>query len=26
MGLLYRQDIFDEYGLTVPKTWAEFEE
>jgi multiple sugar transport system substrate-binding protein len=26
MGLLYRKDIFDKYGLTVPKTWAEFEE
>jgi multiple sugar transport system substrate-binding protein len=26
MGLLYRKDIFDKYGLTVPETWAEFEE
>jgi len=24
MGLLYRKDIFDEYGLKVPKTWEEF--
>jgi multiple sugar transport system substrate-binding protein len=24
MGLLYRQDIFDSYGITVPKTWDEF--
>lgn len=24
MGLLYRQDIFDQYGLTVPTTWDEF--
>jgi multiple sugar transport system substrate-binding protein len=24
MGLLYRQDIFDKYKLTVPKTWDEF--
>lgn len=24
MGLLYRQDIFDEYGVTVPTTWQEF--
>jgi multiple sugar transport system substrate-binding protein len=24
MGLLYRKDIFDEYGLKVPKTWDEF--
>ncbi|MBN1172445.1 MAG: extracellular solute-binding protein [Micromonosporaceae bacterium] len=26
MAMLYRQDIFDKYGLTVPKTWAEFKE
>jgi len=25
MGMLYRQDIFDEYGIAVPTTWAEFE-
>src|SRR5215211_1742165 len=24
MGLLYRKDLFDEYGLKVPKTWDEF--
>jgi multiple sugar transport system substrate-binding protein len=24
MGLLYRQDIFDQHGITVPKTWDEF--
>jgi multiple sugar transport system substrate-binding protein len=24
MALLYRQDLFDKYGITVPKTWAEF--
>lgn len=24
MGLLYRKDIFDEYGLKVPETWEEF--
>lgn len=24
MGLLYRKDIFDKYGITVPKTWADF--
>jgi multiple sugar transport system substrate-binding protein len=24
MGLLYRQDIFDEYGIEVPTTWDEF--
>jgi multiple sugar transport system substrate-binding protein len=24
MGLLYRQDIFDQYGITVPKTWDDF--
>lgn len=25
MGMLYRQDIFDEYGIEVPATWEEFE-
>ncbi|EWM10064.1 extracellular solute-binding protein [Kutzneria sp. 744] len=24
MGLLYRQDIFDQHGIAVPKTWDEF--
>jgi multiple sugar transport system substrate-binding protein len=24
MGMLYRQDIFDSYGIGVPKTWDEF--
>lgn len=24
MGLIYRQDIFDQYGLTMPTTWEEF--
>lgn len=24
MGMLYRQDIFDEYGVDVPATWDEF--
>ena len=24
MGLLYRKDLFDEYGLKVPETWEEF--
>jgi multiple sugar transport system substrate-binding protein len=24
MGMLYREDIFKQYGLTVPKTWDEF--
>lgn len=24
MGLLVRQDIFDQYGVTVPTTWEEF--
>lgn len=26
MGLLYRQDIFDEHGIEVPGTWEEFAE
>ena len=24
MGMLYRKDIFDQYGIQVPKTWDEF--
>jgi multiple sugar transport system substrate-binding protein len=24
LGMLYRKDIFDKYGITVPTTWAEF--
>lgn len=24
MGMLYRKDIFDEYGIEVPTTWEEF--
>jgi multiple sugar transport system substrate-binding protein len=24
MGMLYRKDIFDKYGMTAPKTWDEF--
>lgn len=24
MGMLYRADLFDKYGLTVPKTWDDF--
>lgn len=24
VGMLYRKDIFDKYGLTVPTTWAEY--
>ncbi|MCV2394858.1 extracellular solute-binding protein [Actinotalea sp. M2MS4P-6] len=24
MGMLYRQDIFDKYGVSVPTTWEEF--
>ena len=24
MGMLYRKDIFDKYGIQVPKTWDEF--
>jgi multiple sugar transport system substrate-binding protein len=24
MGMLYRQDLFDKYGITPPKTWDEF--
>ncbi|MFV2088317.1 ABC transporter substrate-binding protein [Micromonospora sp. LOL_021] len=26
MAMLYRQDIFEQYGLTVPTTWTEFRE
>ncbi|MEH1125652.1 ABC transporter substrate-binding protein [Micromonospora sp. CPCC 206061] len=26
MAMLYRQDIFDKYQLTVPKTWDEFKQ
>jgi multiple sugar transport system substrate-binding protein len=26
MGMLYRQDIFDEHGITPPETWDEFAE
>lgn len=26
MAMLYRQDIFDKYQLTVPKTWEEFQQ
>jgi multiple sugar transport system substrate-binding protein len=26
MGMLYRQDIFDKYGITPPQTWDEFAE
>jgi multiple sugar transport system substrate-binding protein len=26
MALLYREDIFQKYKLTVPKTWAEYKE
>jgi len=25
MGMIYRSDIFDEYGITPPTTWAEYE-
>ena len=24
MGLLYRKDLFDQYGIAVPKTWPQF--
>jgi multiple sugar transport system substrate-binding protein len=24
MGMLYRKDIFDQYGIAVPKTWDDF--
>lgn len=26
MGLIYRTDVFKKYGITPPKTWAEFAE
>jgi multiple sugar transport system substrate-binding protein len=26
MGMIYRRDIFDQYGITPPTTWAEYEE
>ncbi len=26
VGFLYRKDIFDKYGITVPKTWDEYAE
>ncbi|SDT26853.1 ABC transporter substrate-binding protein [Microlunatus soli] len=26
MGMLYRSDVFDKYGLTVPVTWDDFAE
>ena len=25
MGMIYRKDVFDKYGVTPPTTWAEFE-
>ncbi|HUZ18558.1 MAG TPA: sugar ABC transporter substrate-binding protein [Spirochaetia bacterium] len=25
-GLIYRKDLFDQYKIAVPKTWAEFEQ
>ena len=25
MGMIYRTDVFEQYGLTVPTTWAEYE-
>lgn len=25
MGMIYRTDVFDEYGIDVPTTWAEYE-
>lgn len=25
MGMIYRQDVFDQYGITAPTTWAEYE-
>jgi multiple sugar transport system substrate-binding protein len=24
LGMLYRKDVFDRYGLSIPKTWEEF--
>lgn len=26
MGMIYRKDIFDQYGITPPTTWAEYEQ
>ncbi|PZG23531.1 hypothetical protein C1J01_01020 [Nonomuraea aridisoli] len=26
LAMIYRKDIFDEYGITPPKTWAEYEQ
>jgi multiple sugar transport system substrate-binding protein len=26
MGMLYREDVFDEHGIEVPETWEEFAE
>ena len=26
MGMIYRKDIFEQYGLTPPTTWAEYEQ
>ncbi|MEO3746450.1 extracellular solute-binding protein [Plantactinospora sp. B5E13] len=26
VALIYRKDIFDKYGITPPKTWAEYEQ
>ena len=26
MGMIYRKDIFDKYGITPPTTWAEYEQ
>lgn len=26
MAMIYRKDIFDKYGITPPKTWAEYEQ
>ncbi|MBF9131655.1 extracellular solute-binding protein [Plantactinospora sp. S1510] len=26
MGMIYRKDIFDKYGITPPKTWPEYEQ
>jgi multiple sugar transport system substrate-binding protein len=25
MGMIYRKDVFDKYGITPPTTWAEYE-
>lgn len=25
MGMIYRKDVFDQYGITPPTTWAEYE-